>query len=162
MTTTIRSFIAAGLLAGTFAIAAPQNALAQGKSDKAAKVERKIDRKVDKRVAKTTHTRSRLATRRTRSVSYPRLLCEDGVWVTRDRGCVGHGGIATRQGPEGGYPRASARARERANPNSAVIRGIGANNVRTNAIARCNDGTYWHSTTRDNACYLHGGVATWY
>ena len=158
MTTTIRSFIAAGLLAGAFAIAAPQNALAQGKSQKAAKVERKVD----KRVAKTTHTRSRLATRRARSVSYPRLLCEDGVYVTRDRGCIGHGGIAARQGPEGGYPPASARARERANANSAVIRGIGANNVRTNAIARCNDGTYWHATTRDNACYLHGGVATWY
>jgi hypothetical protein len=162
MTTTIRSFIAAGLLAGAFAIAAPQNALAQGKSHKAAKVENKVERKVDKHVAKTTHTRSRLATRRARSVSYPRLLCEDGVYVTRSRGCVGHGGTATRQGPEGGYPRASDRARERANPNSAVIRGIGANNVRTNAIARCNDGTYWHATTRDNACYLHGGVSTWY
>lgn len=158
MTTTIRSLIAAGLFAGAFAIAAPQNALAQGKSQKAAKVERKAD----KRVTKSTQTRSGLATRRARSVSYPRLLCEDGVWVTRTRGCVGHGGVASRQGPERGYPPASARARERANANSAVVRGIGANNVRTNAIARCNDGTYWHASTRDNACYLHGGVATWY
>jgi hypothetical protein len=161
MTITIRSFIAAGLLAGAFAIAAPQNALAQGKSQKAAKAENKLEKKIDKRVTKSTQARSRLATRRARSVSYPRLLCEDGVWVTRNRGCVGHGGIATRQGPEGGYPHASARARARANANSAVIRGIGANNVRTNAIARCNDGSYWHATTRDNACYLHGGVATW-
>ena len=159
MTTTIRSFIAAGLLAGAFAIAAPQNALAQGKSQKAAKVEKRDDKHVTKSTG-TTKTTRRLATRRTRT-SYQRVLCEDGVWVTRSRGCVGHGGIATRQGPEGGYPPASDRARARANENSAVIRGIGANNVRTNAIARCNDGTYWHAPTRDNACYLHGGVATW-
>jgi hypothetical protein len=161
MTSTIRSFIAAGLFAGAFAIAVPQDAVAQSKSQKGAKVERKVDRKVAKQIAKSPRRSStRLTTRRT-TTAYPRLLCEDGVWVTRSRGCVGHGGIAYRQGPEGGYPNASARARARANENSAVIRGIGANNVRTNAIARCNDGTYWHSTTRNNACYLHGGVAVW-
>jgi hypothetical protein len=170
MTSMIRSVVAAGLFAGAFAIATPHDALAQkggnkGKSEQ--KSEKKAEKRSDKQVTKTTrHNTTRRdvnARRRTTSGSTYRggILCEDGTVFRTSIACAGHGGVAARQGPPGGYPRASDRARERANENSAVVRGIG-NNVRNNAIARCADGTYWHANTRDNACYGHGGVATWY
>lgn len=168
MTSMIRSAIAAGLLAGAFAVATPQDAVAQGKSDKTSKVEKKTTRQVSKtnRTARKTTVRN---TSRTSTTYRRAILCEDGTLVRLSISCAGHGGVAARQGPAGGYPPASDRARERANENSAVIRGTGssrvwsgANNVRSGAIARCADGTYWHSTTRDGACYGHGGVAVWY
>lgn len=144
-----RSVVTAALLAVAVAIASPGDAQAQGNSHKAAKA--------------TTHkpTKRHVTTRRTSSNYYgSRVLCEDGVYVIRTtNACSRRGGIASRQA---NYPPASDRAREVANENSAVQRGVGANNVRTNAIARCNDGTYWHATTRLHACTDHGGVATWY
>jgi len=169
MTSTIRSVVAAGLLAGAFAVVTPHDALAQ-KGDKKAKSEQKSEKRADKRddnqirkSARKTARRDVNTSRRTTSRSVYRggVLCEDGTVFRTSIACTGHGGVAARQGPPGGYPRASDRARERANENSAVVRGIG-NNVRNNAIARCADGTYWHANTRDNACYGHGGVATWY
>ncbi len=30
------------------------------------------------------------------------------------------------------------------------------------ATAKCNDGTYWHSTAHSGACLHHHGVAEWY
>ena len=165
MIASIRTLCATGLMAGAFVLATPHNAVAQGKG-KGAKTEQKAEQKAEKRVEKTTRkaTHRTVYTTRHRTTSYRyRVLCDDGTVVRRSaNACADHGGLAARQGTYGNYPPASDRARERANENSAVIRGIGANNVRTNAIARCNDGTYWHATTRDNACAGHGGVATWY
>lgn len=160
MKSTIRTLIAAGLAFGAFT----SPVLAQGNSHKGMKGDAKIHKtaqKGERKVAKTYHkgasTYHRTTTHRSRA------LCEDGTVVYRSTNtCAGHGGLAVRQGTYASYPRASARARERANANSAVIRGIGANNVRSGAIALCNDGTYWHATNRNNACYLHGGVARWY
>ena len=161
MRTTIRTILGAAVVFG--ALASP--ALAQGKSDKSMKGQAKVEKTVQKGNAKVTKVyRNGTTTSRARTVSYrSRVLCDDGTVVyRRTNACAGHGGYAARQGTYGNYPPASARARERASANSAVIRGRGANNVRTNAIARCNDGTYWHATDRSNACYLHGGVARWY
>ena len=99
-----------------------------------------------------------------RTVRRERVLCEDGTWSTAGRAsCASHGAVAarytvTRKAPT---PRASARARERASMNSAVYRSTLSNTNPRGAIARCNDGTYWHSTTRRNACAGHGGVARW-
>ena len=141
---------------GACAIASP--AAAQGHSDKAHKSEAMAEKKYDKTVAKRTTP----VVRRTTSTS--RVLCADGVWVSRTtNACAYRGGLAARQGNYGTTPRASDRARERAALNSAVRRNTSpyANHVSSNAIARCMDGTYWHSTTRTNACYRHGGVARW-
>ncbi|MDO8501379.1 MAG: DUF3761 domain-containing protein [Gemmatimonadaceae bacterium] len=167
MTSRMRTLCASGLVFGVCVLAAP-SATAQGKSEKAEKAEMKAENqihkdqmKVDKAVQKRNSQVARRSTRR-RTTARARVLCEDGVWVYRTTAaCANRGGLAARQGNYGTYPPASARARERANENSAVVRGIGANNVRAGAIARCNDGTYWHSTMRTNACYRHGGVASW-
>jgi hypothetical protein len=160
MKTTIRTILGAAIAFG--ALTSP--ALAQGKSDKANKGQAKVEKTVQKGNAKVTKTYRKGRATRSRTVSYrSRVLCDDGTVVyRRTDACAGHGGYAARQGTYGTYPPASARARERANANSAVIRGRGANNVRTGAIARCNDGTYWHATDRVDSCYLHGGVAEWY
>ena len=166
MIASIRTLCATGLMAGAFVLATPHNAVAQGKG-KGAKTEQKAEQKAERKVEKTTTrkgtNRTVYTTRHRTTASRYRVLCEDGTVVRRTtNACADHGGLAARQGTYGNYPPASDRARERANENSAVIRGIGANKVRTNAIARCNDGMYWHATTRDNACAGHGGVATWY
>jgi hypothetical protein len=60
-------------------------------------------------------------------------------------------------------PRASARARVRANSNSAVVSGSGAaeDNNPAGAIARCKDGLYSHARNRRGACSRHRGVASW-
>ena len=165
MNRTIRTIIGAGIAFGAFA----SPVLAQGNSHKGMKPQAKTERTVQKGNGKVTKTVSKTyrkgtKTSRARTVSYrSRVLCDDGTVVyRRTNACDGHGGYAARQGTYGSYPPASDRARERANENSAVIRGRGANNLRTGAIARCNDGTYWHATDRVNACYLHGGVAAWY
>lgn len=161
MTSAIRSLIAGGLVLGTCFLVTPvESASAQGNSDKnKPKVE-----KVQKRVQKADRRTARTIVRRTGSGETwrrNRVLCDDGVWVLRSTNtCRNHGGIASRQGE---FPPASDRARERANENSAVQRGRGpwADANRRGAIARCNDGTYWHGTTRTSSCYRHGGVAVW-
>lgn len=166
MQTTIRNFIVSGVVLGTCIFAAP-SAAAQGNSQKGEKkaeqrvekAEKKWEKGVEKR---TDRVVARRTTKRRATYATGRVLCEDGVWVPRaTNACVNRGGLASRQGNYGTTPRASARARERASINSAVRRGPYANDVSSGAIARCMDGTYWHSTTRTGACYRHGGVATW-
>ena len=156
MNRTIRTVISAAIAFGAFA----SPVFAQGHSGKTKTVQ-KSNGKITKTVSKTNR-KGTSSTRRT--VTYrSRALCEDGTVVYRTTNtCAGHGGLASRQGTYASYPNASARARARANANSAVVRGRRANNVRSGAIARCNDGTYWHASNRANACDLHGGVATWY
>jgi len=96
------------------------------------------------------------------TVAGARVLCGDGSWGYANRGgCARHEGIAVRQPTYHVVPRASARARIRANAKSAVAGSGWANTVRARAIARCNDGTYWHSSSRRGACHAHGGVSTW-
>jgi len=97
-----------------------------------------------------------------------RVLCADGTWGYANRGgCADHDGVAVRQPTynaninTGLTPRASARARVRANRHSAVARSVYSNTNPNRAIAKCNDGTYSHSATRRNACLSHGGVAAW-
>ena len=158
MRSTIRIILASTLAFG--AMAAP--AMAQGKSHK-------NDTKTEKRAETRTDTRSdkHSVVRRTATNRGARVLCEDGTWVYGSSACTDRGGVAARQGDYGTTPRASDRAREVANEHSAVARSTSsvrgyANYTRSNAIARCSDGTYWHSNTRTNACYRHGGVARWY
>jgi hypothetical protein len=157
MNRTIRALLGAGIAFG--AMTSP--VLAQGHSGKTTKTVQKSNGKITKTVSKTN--RKGTSTTRRSTTYRSRALCEDGTVVYRSiNTCAGHGGLASRQGTYSSYPPASDRARERANANSAVIRGRHANNVRTGAIARCNDGTYWHASDRNDACYLHGGVARWY
>ncbi len=153
MTSSIRSLCAAGLVLGACLVASPSTATAQGNSHKAQKQERKAEKavvKANRQVARAA------AVRRYSYSTRNHYLCNDGSWWSVST-CSGHDGLAARQYT----PRASAMAIAHANANSAVARSY-ANRVRSNAIARCNDGTYWHSTTRTSACYRHGGVARWY
>lgn len=114
------------------------------------------------------------------------VICKDGKTSVSTRGaCSGHGGVAsrtvsrrtivTRRGttPAVAFvrpgvarsvvvPRASERAVERANANSAVRRSVAIDNSNPRgAIARCKDGFYSHAATRRAACAYHGGVARW-
>lgn len=156
MTSTIRSFVTGGMILGAFAFMVPaQPAAAQGNSGKVkvTKAQKQTGKKVTRPASRRVGTGE--TWRRTR------VLCADGAWVLRSTdSCINHGGVASHQGD---FPPASDRARERANENSAVQRGRGswANDQRRSAIARCNDGMYWHGTTRTGACYRHGGVAVW-
>ncbi len=103
-------------------------------------------------------------------------ICGDGtVSETTGRGaCSGHGGVKREETMKAGSPvsppivsqptpRASNRARERANPRSAVIAGNGSaeDTNPSGAIAKCKDGLYSHARGRRGACGHHGGVATW-
>lgn len=156
MRSTVRIILASTLAFG--AMATP--AMAQGKSHK-------NDAKTTRTTRTVTKTTRNGGVHRTVTNRAPRVLCEDGTWVYGSNACSDRGGLAARQGDYGTTPRASERAREVANEHSAVarsttsVRGF-ANYTRSNAIARCSDGTYWHSSTRTNACYRHGGVARWY
>jgi hypothetical protein len=160
MRSIIRTILGAAVAFG--AIASP--ALAQGKSDKGMKGQVKVEKTIQKGNTKVTKVYRKTTPTSRRTVTYrSRALCEDGTVVYRTTyACARHGGFAVRQGSYASYPPASARARARANANSAVVSGRRANNVRSGAIARCNDGTYWHASNRTNPCYLHGGVARWY
>lgn len=159
MKSAFRAILGAGLALGV--LASP--ALSQDRTHKGHKAQTKVEKSVAKTTAKAKKTYSKTRRTTARNVTYrSRVLCEDGVVVYRSVGCAAHGGVAARQGTYASYPPASDRARERASENSAVIRGRGASSVRAGAIARCNDGTYWHGPDRVNACYLHGGVAVWY
>ena len=164
---TLKTLCASGFLLGATLISAPSAEAQKGKWDKEAKHEIKANQKAIKQQQKWDNKQQkdyqkRAAARRS-ATNRSRVLCSDGVWVTRTlNACSNRGGYAARNGTYTATPRASDRARERASPNSAVRRGSYANLTRTNAIARCMDGTYWHATTRSGACYLHGGVARWY
>jgi len=171
MTRSIRILLPAVVAVCSFVTFVPADGSAQGKGKGAQKVDQNgapradrrdltVERKVvtpERKVARTTlRTTRRVTSRGTR------LLCADGTWGYTNRGgCSAHDGIAANQGIWTGTPRASARARAMANANSAVARTNYPNTDPTNAIARCVDGTYWHSTTRKGACVNHGGVAAW-
>jgi uncharacterized protein DUF3761 len=144
----IQLLCAASLALGTCLVASPGAAAAQVTTQTVEKVG-------PHKVVTTTQTRTgdRVITR-TRTTR-TRALCEDGTWSYTH--CVNHGGLAARQYT----PRASEVAVLHANEHSAVVRAY-ANRVRTRAVARCNDGTYWHATNHVRACYAHGGVARWY
>lgn len=103
-----------------------------------------------------------------------RILCNDGTWGYANRGgCADHDGVAVRQptyttNPRYSTntvaltPRAAARARAAANYHSAVATSSYYSTIRRRATAKCNDGTYYHSTRHRGACDAHGGVATWF
>lgn len=148
----IRSFCMSGMLLGACVFSAPL--LAQGESHKDQKAQVKAEKKAAKVVHKTT-TRHVVAT--------GRVLCSDGVWVTRtSNACANRGGIAAWQGAHAASAHASAVAHEHAAEHSAVQHSPYANHTSSGAIARCVDGTYWHASTRTSACNGHGGVAHWY
>jgi hypothetical protein len=113
------------------------------------------------RAARRAARRTSRTVRRTSSRSVTRgnrVLCEDGTWAYSSTGCANRGGLASRQYTP--TPRASEQGILHANEHSAVARAY-SNTISRHAIARCSDGTYWHATTRTNACSGHGGVATW-
>jgi hypothetical protein len=146
-----------GLALAACVMSVPANAAAQA-YPKADKVERKIERKTDQKVEQKVYR----TTRQGRVVARKRILCGDGTWALSGAACANHDGVAARQLEirRVARPVASARARERANVNSAVRRAY-VNRTRAGAIARCVDGTYWHARTRTSACVNHGGVANW-
>ena len=165
--TTLKTLCASGFLLGVTLLSPPSAEAQKGKWDKAEKREIKAEQKALKQQRKWDSRNQRRIDKRVASrrsvTSRSRVLCSDGTWVTRTlNACSNRGGFAVRSGTYYSTPRASDRARERASLNSAVRRGTYANLTRTNAIARCMDGTYWHATTRSGACYRHGGVARWY
>ena len=108
-------------------------------------------------------------------------ICKDGTTsVSSGRGaCSGHGGVnkkamkaqkkaakaevkAADKGATAATPKASAKAKTRANSNSAVAgSGASEDNNPAGAIARCKDGLYSHAKNRRGACSRHGGVASW-
>ena len=63
------------------------------------------------------------------------VTCTDGTTAPAGRGaCSDHGGVSK-------VPLAKLAA---------------------GATAKCQDGTYWHSTAHSGACLHHQGVAEWY
>ena len=171
MKSAIRTLYGTGMVLAAMVFAAPDASFAQGKGNKGGKAQQKVESKVTKQKDSYGTARGKAAgkklSQRTRNARIASqrgpILCADGTWWSGTGAvCAGHDGVAARQGAyKGPTPRASARARERAAANSAVRRGTYSNTNPAGAIARCNDGTYWHSTTRTNACYGHGGVAVW-
>lgn len=175
MTPAIRT-LCTGLLLGASVLTAGNMATAQGKAPQGTGVEKQIQKDVhpapvagpavERAVYQAPVKRpvGKTVARTSSRVRRERVLCEDGTWSIAGRAsCDSHGGLAARYQVTTTTPppRASARARARASTRSAVYRSTYSNTNPTRAIARCNDGVYWHSTTRVNACSGHGGVATW-
>jgi hypothetical protein len=138
-----------------------------------------VDRKAvshQKKVVKR-ETKAAKAVTRTTAGTQVTTICMDGTTTSSSgRGtCSGHGGARGAEATSAttgaaipaprtaAAPRASSRARVRANANSAVVRGSGAadDNNPVGAIAQCKDGLYSHAVNRRGACGHHGGVATW-
>jgi hypothetical protein len=148
MITGIRTICSAGALIAAFAIVAPNSAMAQGKSG---------EHKVGKTTTHVTHvvqkpTKEKIVvTKPTKTKVVPVRTRTRAVRTTQRV-------YKTSSAP----PRASARALERANWHSAVIRSRYYDTNSSGAIARCADGTYYHYSFRNSACMGHGGVATWY
>ena len=170
MNSKIRTLSLASMLIGA-SFVAPQNAIAQGKGHQIVKQQKKADKQIRKAETQETrrdaryvkrHTKENAKVARTTYSSYSRtyhVLCEDGIWARSSGYCADHGGVASRQYTP--TPRASTQGILHANEHSAVARAY-SSSLRTGAIAHCNDGTYWHASTRTDACYNHGGVARWY
>ena len=153
MKSAMKTLSMAGLLLGASLVATPHRAAAQDYR-RAQVGGQEVQVTNDAAAKRRAELAREAAARRGRSTT--RMLCEDGSSSYSTAGCSDHGGLASRQYTP--VPRASQAAVLHANVRSAVARGY-ANRVSRNAIARCSDGTYWHSTTRRNACYNHGGVA---
>lgn len=144
-----------------------------------------VDRKAvshQKKIVKSETKAAKGVARRTAGAQVT-TMCADGTTSnSTGRGtCSGHGGArgaeATSRttgapirapGTAGALPRsiptprASAKARARANENSAVVgSGAAEDNNSAGAIARCKDGLYSHARNRRGACSRHGGVASW-
>lgn len=166
MTSAIRTVFFTGLLLGAPLVTLGSTAGAQGKGSHgkvhaAATAGPAVEHAVYQ--GPVSHPVKKVV-RRSSRVRRVRYLCEDGTWAVAGRAsCDSHGGLAARQLTTTTTlpPRASAVARARASTRSRVYRSTYSSTVRAGAIARCNDGKYWHSTTRVNACRGHGGVATW-
>ena len=166
MTSAIRTVFFTGLLLGAPLLTLGSTAGAQGKGSQgkvhaAATAGAAVEHAVYQGPVK--HPVKKVV-RRSSRVRHQRFLCEDGTWSTAGRAsCDSHGGLAARQVTTTTTlpPRASAVARARASTRSRVYRSTYSSTVRAGAIARCNDGTYWHSPRRTNACSGHGGVAAW-
>jgi hypothetical protein len=146
MITGIRTFCSAGVLIAAFAIVAPNGATAQGKSG---------EHKVGKTTTHITHvvqkpTKEKVVVTKKKTKTVPVRTRTRTVRTTR-------GVYQTSRT----VPRASARALERANWRSAVMRSRYYDTDASSAIARCADGTYYHYSYRNAACLGHGGVATW-
>ena len=177
MTSSIRTVFFTGLLLGASIVTLGNTATAQGRGSQGKGVEKQIQRDVHPLPARAAvpavehavyqtpvkHPVAKRVVRRTSRVHRERFLCEDGTWSVAGRSsCDSHGGLAARQVTQTTLPpRASAMARARASTRSRVYRSTYSSTVRAGAIARCNDGTYWHSPKRTNACSGHGGVAAW-
>lgn len=148
MITGIRTLCSAGALIAAFAIVAPSGAVAQGKYG---------EQKVDKTKTHVTHVVQKptkekvVVTRKGKTKVVPVRTRTRSVRTTQRV-------YKTSSAP----PRASARALERANWRSAVMRSRYYDTDASGAIARCADGTYYHYSYRNAACLGHGGVATWY
>jgi hypothetical protein len=172
MTSAIRTVFLTGLLLSASIVTAGNTATAQGKGTQGkGAVQRDVHPASAAGAAAqqgvyqgpVTHPVKKVV-RRSSRVQRVRYLCEDGTWSVAGRAsCDRHGGLAARQLTTTTTlpPRASAVARARASTRSRVYRSTYSSTVRAGAIARCNDGTYWHSPRRTNACTGHGGVATW-
>ena len=176
MTSAIRTLFFTGLLLGASSILTPGGtAAAQGKGSQGKGAEKQIQRNVHPTVTAgpavehavyqgpVKHPVKKVV-RRSSRIHRVRYLCEDGTWSVAGRAsCDRHGGLAARQLTTTTTlpPRASAVARARASTRSRVYRSTYSSTVRAGAIARCKDGTYWHSPRRTNACSGHGGVAAW-
>src|SRR5688500_2651368 len=98
MTSTIRSFAAAGMLLGACALTMPaSSAEAQGKSGKSKC--KKVQKQTGKATRKTTLKTTRTVSRRIGTGEdwrRDRVLCEDGTWMLRSSNtCSSHGGIAS-------------------------------------------------------------------
>ena len=141
MRSAMKALCAASIVLGAI-FAAPHSAAAQGMSHKSARHQVKQHQMSQQEGMRYSRTRN--------------LLCDDGTWMTKAIGCANHGGVAARQVT----PRASEQAILHANEHSAVARAY-ANTTARRAIARCKDGTYWHASTRADACVDHGGVRRW-
>lgn len=129
-----------------------------------------------KKVVKSEVKAATAVARRTPGAQVTTLCADGSMSNSTGRGtCSGHGGAKGAEATSrttgqpipaprtAAVPRASARARERANSNSAVVSGSGAreDNNPSGAIARCKDGLYSHARNRQGACSRHGGVASW-
>lgn len=118
---------------------------------KAVKEEAKAEVKATKAEAKATKADAKAST--------TMVTCTDGTPSAGGRGaCSGHGGIAKSNPAQEKAEKAEAKAKVAA---AKVGNGSREDNNPAGAIAKCKDGMYSHSASRQGACGHHGGVASW-
>jgi hypothetical protein len=94
------------------------------------------------------------------------VTCKDGT-ISKSTGsgtCSSHGGMAT---PSNAMTTSGASGAAAAN-SGGNTKSVTSNSPKTwddhnpnGAIAKCKDGTYWHSMSRSGACSGRGGVDSW-